>query len=69
MKIDVKTTEAQESLDLIWGAERIAQEVNLNVRQTFYALEKGSIPAKKVGGKWVAERGRLREFFLETEEA
>ncbi len=54
-------------LDLIWGAAEIAREINLNIRQTFHQLETGSIPAKKVGGKWVAERGMLREFFLGEE--
>ena len=54
-----------EPLDLIWGAANIAKVVNLNPRQTFYQLESGSIPAKKVGGKWVAERNELRAFFLE----
>lgn len=56
-------------LDLLWGAAAIGKEVNLNKRQTFYALETGAIPARKVGGKWVAERNRLREFFLSTPES
>ena len=55
-------------LELIWGAANIAQEVNLDTRQTFYALERGSIPAKKIGRKWVAERSKLRKFFLESAE-
>ena len=55
----------QTKLELVWGAANIGQVVNLNTRQTFHALETGAIPAKKVGGKWVAERGNLREFFLE----
>ena len=65
--MDLKA-EALQILDLIWGAERIAQEINLTTRQTFHQLETGAIPAKKVGGKWVAERGKLREFFTDQEE-
>ena len=57
----------QTKLELVWGAQNIGQVVNLNTRQTFHALETGAIPARKVGGKWVAERGKLREFFLEGE--
>ena len=59
--------ERQNSLDLIWGAEGIGKEMGRNRRQTFHLLEKGLIRgAKKVGGRWVAERGKLREFFLES---
>lgn len=58
--------EQTKPLHLIWGAANIGLEVNLDTRQAFYALERGAIPAKKVGGKWVAERSTLREFFLES---
>ena len=54
------------SFDLAWGAEEIGKELNLDTRQTFYVLEKGLIPtARKIGSRWVAERGRLRSFMLE----
>ena len=56
-----------QPLELIWGAANIGRELNLDTRQAFYALERGSIPAKKVGGKWVAERGKLRDFFTGQE--
>jgi hypothetical protein len=56
-----------DRLDLIWGAANIAREINLNTRQTFHHLETGAIPARKVGKKWVAERGQLRDFFLGEE--
>jgi hypothetical protein len=51
-------------LDLIWGASAIARHIKLTDRQTFYMLEHGRIPGRKVGGKWCAERGALRRFFL-----
>ncbi len=57
----------QTSLDLAWGAAAIGKEMGRNRRQAFHMLEKGMIPAaKKVGGRWVVERGKLREFFLES---
>ncbi|MDX1222396.1 DNA-binding protein [Sinorhizobium medicae] len=55
-----------EKIDLIWGAEAIAKLIGRSARVTFYMLEKGELPAKKVGGRWVAERGKLISFFLET---
>jgi hypothetical protein len=48
---------------LIWGAEAIARELGTNRRRAFHLLETGEIPAKKVGGRWVAERNVLAAFF------
>lgn len=52
-----------EPLDLIWGAEAIGKAIGLSPRQAFHLLEKGELPARKSGGKWVASRRRLREHF------
>ena len=52
-------------IDLVWGATAIAIVIGAKRRQTFHLLETGQIPVKKVGGRWVAERGRLLRFFLE----
>lgn len=54
------------SLDLVWGAGAIAEVIGRSARATFHMLEKGELPAKKVGGRWVAERGALLRFFLEA---
>jgi len=53
----------QNSVDILWGAAAIAAEIGLNVRQCFYLLETGKIPAKKVGRKWCASRRGLRNHF------
>jgi len=50
-------------LDLIWGADAIANELGVNLRQAFYLLDKGEIPAKKVGRKWCTSRRGLRAHF------
>jgi excisionase family DNA binding protein len=57
------------SLDLIWGAEAIATELGCDRRRAFYLCEKGEIPAKKVGGKWVVRRDELHAFFLKGDAA
>jgi hypothetical protein len=49
--------------DLIWGAEAIAEALNRRVRPVYYQLEKGLIPAGKVGDQWVASRRALQEHF------
>lgn len=54
-----------EKLELVWGAEEIAKIIGRSARVTFHLLTTGAIPAKKVGNRWVAERGRLISFFME----
>ena len=56
-------------IDLIWGASAIAKVIGRTDRQTFCMLEKGLLPAKKVSGRWVAERSKLIAFFTEEDAA
>lgn len=53
------------ALDLVWEVGAIAKLIGRTERQTFHLLSSGNLPAKKVGGRWVAERGKLIAFFLE----
>ncbi|WP_164777801.1 helix-turn-helix domain-containing protein [Sinorhizobium meliloti] len=63
----MKTEEnSSGSMDLIWGAAEIAKLIGRSQRATFHMLDSGELPAKKVGGRWVAERGTLVRFFMET---
>ncbi|MDX0487664.1 DNA-binding protein [Sinorhizobium medicae] len=55
-----------DTLDLVWGGEAIAKVIGRTPRITFHLLEKGELPAKKVGNRWVADRGKLLRFFMET---
>lgn len=48
----------------IWGCRAIARQIGATERQTFHMLESGQIPAKKIGGKWVAEEGQLHDTLL-----
>lgn len=47
--------------DLIWGVPAIAGHIGLREAQVYHLLSTGSLPAQKVGGKWVASRARLAE--------
>ncbi len=60
--------ETNTDFQLVWGGEEIAKVIGRTPRITFLLLEKGELPAKKVGGRWVAERGELVRFFRETNE-
>lgn len=54
--------------DILWGASAIARVIGRSDRQTFDMLEKGNIPAKKVGGRWVASREKLIALLTEVSE-
>jgi hypothetical protein len=45
----------------LWGAAAIGKPLGLDERQARHLLEKGVLPAQKIGGKWVSTRRRLRE--------
>jgi len=52
----------------IWGAEAIGKLIKRSERQTFYLLEQGAIPARKIGGLWCAEENELRRFITGRDE-
>jgi len=45
--------------DLVWEAAGIANVISRTERQVLHMLNTGQIPAKKVGGRWVASRAKL----------
>ena len=53
-----------ESLDLVWVIKDIAKFIGRTERQAFYMASEGKIPAKQVGGRWVASKQKLIEFFI-----
>ena len=57
---DKNSTDMIDSLDLVWGAEAIGVYIRRKKRQVWYLLEKGDLPARKVGGVWVASKEALR---------
>jgi len=54
-----------QKLDLIWGAEAIAAELNIPVRRVWTLLAARRIPARKIGKLWVIDRRVLARFFLD----
>jgi hypothetical protein len=45
---------------LVWGVEEIGKVIGRTARQTHHILARGQIKsARKVGGKWVANRDAL----------
>lgn len=59
-------SDTESKIELVWGGEAIAKLIGRTPRITFHLLEKGELPAKKVGGRWVAERSKLIAFFMEA---
>jgi hypothetical protein len=50
---------------IIWGAKNIAAAINTTTKRAFNLLERGALPAKKVGGRWCTTRRHLRNHFEE----
>jgi hypothetical protein len=46
--------------DLLWGARAIAGEIGRSPGKVYYMLEKGLLPAKKMGGTWTSSRTALK---------
>ncbi|KQU95198.1 hypothetical protein ASC68_18780 [Devosia sp. Root105] len=55
-------TPTSESSPIIWGARAIAAAIGKTPRATFHLLERGELPARKVGHQWVADRDALLGF-------
>ena len=49
--------------DVLIGAQAIADEIGIDVRQCFYWLKSGYLPATKTGAIWVTTRSALRRHF------
>jgi hypothetical protein len=47
-------------VDVVWGAREIARLIGKTPRATFHLLEKGQLPARKIGKQWVASQKALR---------
>jgi hypothetical protein len=56
---------ASNDLELIWGVKGIAKVINRSERQTYWLVEQGRLPVRKIGGRHCATRGGLRNFFAE----
>jgi hypothetical protein len=66
---DDRSDDEALSEDLLDGAERIAEYTGWPTRRVFYLLEKGLIPAFKMGNRWIARKSRLRRHIEDLEEA
>lgn len=64
MEINGAPSIAPETDDIIWGVENIAKIIKRTQRQTFHMMNSGTLPGKKVGGRWVASRRKLLEAVL-----
>ncbi|TKT69102.1 helix-turn-helix domain-containing protein [Aquamicrobium sp. LC103] len=58
--------EDDTTLNLIWGAERIAAFINRSPQQTYHMLSKGLIPGRRIGERWVVDRRDLVAFFRQN---
>ncbi len=45
--------------DRLMGAPAIAKHCKQSIRQTYYQLERGYLPAGKIGGLWIASKRKI----------
>ena len=60
---------SNNELELVWTAAAIAALIGRSERQTFHLLEKGILPARKIGGTWTVSKNKIRSFVLGEEAA
>ena len=53
------STDAEHKDVPIWGASEIAREIGLDGIAAYHLLNKGLLPAIKIGRKWVSSRGSV----------
>jgi hypothetical protein len=44
----------------IWGARSIGREIGLDRGQTYHLLNRGLLPARQIGRRWVSSPSQLR---------
>ena len=59
---EMPKSSAPYSPTILWGAVAIARTIGKTPRATFHMLERGVLPARKVGGQWTADRDALLAF-------
>jgi hypothetical protein len=55
---------SHEAPEVLWGAAEIGRTIGKAARATFYLLEAGHLPARKIGGRWCASRRKLLEALI-----
>ncbi len=57
---DTMTTSEPIQDDLLDGADAFVEFTGFRKRRVFYLLEKGLLPAGKLGGKWIGSKAAVR---------
>lgn len=70
MITDIATAADTNILDEpVWGAEAIGKIIGRNRRVAYYLLEKGMLPARQIGSRWVSTRRKLLAYLASGEVA
>jgi hypothetical protein len=55
----MRNSESADTSDLVWAAAAIARVIGRPRTAVYHMLERGFLPAKRIGGRWAASRERL----------
>jgi hypothetical protein len=65
MTKNIRNAASDLASDLIWGTTEIGEYIGRPERAVFYMLNQGLLPGKKLGGRWVASKAKLRAYLTE----
>ena len=68
VKVNIDCNDRVLADDLLKGAEDIGPYIGEEPRRTSYLLERGLLPAFKLGGRWYARKTTLLAHFKMLEE-
>ena len=60
-------TQDADKADLLYGVPAIARQLSLGDRQVYHLIDKGSLPAFKIGGRICARRSTLTQWLADLE--
>lgn len=49
----------EKAADLVWGVSEIGKLIGRTYQQTYHMIRMGHLPAKQIGGRWVASKSKL----------
>jgi hypothetical protein len=69
MQSEKQQSESDQKLDILWGAQAIAEFLGTTERKVWYQADRGLLPVKRQGRLLTASRSALRKHFATPDAA
>jgi len=63
MQSEKQQSESDQKLDILWGAQAIAEFLGTTERKVWYQADRGLLPVKRQGRLLTASKSALRKHF------